>query len=449
MSPFLFLKCHLLSFIMILERRYDVKNKEYALKLLKQKINGEIYITYKEITNLTGYSKRQLIRLNNLIEKKDINSLLIHGSVGKKSNNSASNREIEYIINFKKKYPTITISQFMDIYHEDVIFNKAMKEDITKYNLKLRSYSFFQQLFSNQGWVSPIKHRKFSNHSESHPLRDASPKRGILVMIDGTPHDWFQNGKKQSLHLAIDDATGELLCGWFMPTECLVGYCHLLYLLITKYGSPENLYSDRYSVFFNEQDQELTQFGRMCKELGINMIFANTPQAKGKVERWNFTIQNRLLVDIKRFNIQTVDELNKWFNSYYIKYLNKKFAYDPKEKDSEFVKVNPKTTNLSLIFCRKEKRKIVNGNCISYYGHYYQIINNDGTNYPMFKGTTITVLEDIFNNTIRIEYRNKIFLTKLIEDKLTPSEKRRQTILQNKKDLEQALLKRDSMIHKR
>lgn len=434
---------------MNLERRYDMKNKEYALKLLKQKINGETLITYKEITLLTGYSKRQLIRLNQLIEEKDINSLLIHGSVGKKSNNSAPNREIEYMINFKKKYPDITISQFMDIYHEDIIFNPQMKQDVIDYNLKIRSYSFYQQLFLKQGWISPIKHKNFNGHSESHPLRDASPRRGILVMIDGTPHDWFQNGKKQSLHLAVDDATGEILCGWFMPTECLEGYCRMLFLLITKHGTPENLYSDRYSVFFNEDDQELTQFGRMCKQLGINMIFANTPQAKGKVERWNYTIQNRLLVDIKRYNIKSVDELNKWFNSFYIKYLNKKFSYEPKEKESEFVKIDKRKTDLSLIFCRKEKRKILNGNCISYYSNYYQIINDNGSNYPMFKGSEITVIEDIFNHKIRIQYKNKVFLTKKIEDKLTPSQKRMQTILQNKKDLEQALLKRDSQNHQR
>lgn len=194
-----------------------------------QKTNGEIFITYNEIANLTGYSKRQLIRLSTLLEKRDINSLLIHGSVGKKSNNSASNRAIEYIINFKKKYPIITISQFMDIYHEDVIFNLEMRKDVRKYNLQLRNYSFFQQLFSKRG-PSPIENKEFSGHSESHPLRDASPKRGMLVMIDGTPHDWFQNGKNQSLHLAVYDASGEVLCGWFMPTECLEGYCHLLFL---------------------------------------------------------------------------------------------------------------------------------------------------------------------------------------------------------------------------
>lgn len=194
---------------------------------------------------------------------------------------------------------------------------------------------------------------------------------------------------------------------------------------VTKHGTSENFYSDRYSVFFNEQDQEPTQFGRMCKQLGINMIFANTPQAKGKVERWNFTIQNRLLIDIRRFNIKTIDELKKWFNHYYIKYLNKKFAYEPKEEGNVFVKIDRRKTDLSLIFCRKEERKILNGNCIPYYGHYYQIINNDGTSYPMFKGTSITVLEDIFNHNVRIKYRNKAFLTKRVEDKITPSEKKK------------------------
>lgn len=122
------------------------------------------------------------------------------------------------------------------------------------------------------------------------------------------------------------------------------------------------------------------------------------------------------------------------------------FANTPqaKEKDSEFVKFDRRKIDLSLIFFRKEERKTVNGNCISHYGHYYQIINKDSLNYPMFKDTSITVLEDIFNHNIRIEYQNKIFLTKKIEDKLTISEKRRQTILQNKKDLEQVLLRRDS-----
>lgn len=338
----------------------------------------------------------------------------------------------------------------MDIYHEDIVFNPFIKNDILKYNLKIRSYSFFKSLYKNQGWKSPIKHKQFNQKSESHPLREEiSKRRGILIMIDGTPHDWFENGRKQSLHLAIDDATGEVLCGWFMATECLEGYCYLLKLLITKHGVPLSFYSDRYSVFYNEDDESLTQFGRMCEQLGIEMIYALSAQAKGKVERYNFTIQSRLLVDIKRFEIKSVDHLNEWFNSFYCNYLNKKFAYLPIEEDSEFIPLDKKT-DLTLIFCRKEDRKILNGNCISWNSFYYKIINNDGNNYPMFKGTFVIVLIDIFNsNLIRIEYRNKIFNTVKIPDKITPAQKSMQTKIQNKKDLEHALRIRDLKMSKR
>ena len=372
-----------------------MKNKRYALELLHKKVNGEEKITYKEISRLTGYTKQHLIRLSSQTQEKDIDSLLVHGNLGKDSNNSASKEEVNYIVQFKKKYPEISISQFQDIYHEDVVWNPLFKDDIIKYKLKIRSYYFYEMLFRNQGWKSTIKHRKFGHKSESHPLRDATPKRGVLIIIDGTPFDWFQNSRKQSLHLAIDDATGEIIAGWFMASECLIGYCHLLKLIITKKGVPEYFYSDRYAVFYNEDDEELTQFGRMCEQLAINMIFANTPQAKGKVERWNLTIQNRLIVDIKRYNIKSVNELNKWFNSFYVKYLNKKFAYQSREEESMFVPLDKKR-DLSLIFCRKELRTILNGNVISYDSYYYPIINKDGTNYPMFKGTKVTLLIDIF-----------------------------------------------------
>ncbi len=106
---------------------YMKKDKEKALNLLKQKINGEIKITYIEIEKKTNYCKRQLIRLSKEIEKKDISSLLVHGLSNKPSNNSIPTKELEYIKNFKKKYPVITISQFMDVYHEDINTTTKLK----------------------------------------------------------------------------------------------------------------------------------------------------------------------------------------------------------------------------------------------------------------------------------------------------------------------------------
>ena len=116
-----------------------------------------------------------------------------------------------------------------------------MVDVVKENNLKVRSYSFFENLYRKEKWKSPIKHKCFNKEYEKHPLREPCPKRGILIMIDGTPHDWFCNGKKYSLHIAIDDATGEVLCGWFMPTECLEDYVHMLEILVNKHGIPENI----------------------------------------------------------------------------------------------------------------------------------------------------------------------------------------------------------------
>ena len=106
------------------------KDKKKALELLKQKINGEIKITYKEIAKESNYSLPQIKRLSQEIEKKDIEVLLVHGLTGKNSNNSVPDQEIEYIKEFKNQYPVISISQFMDIYHEDVIWNKEKQDDV-------------------------------------------------------------------------------------------------------------------------------------------------------------------------------------------------------------------------------------------------------------------------------------------------------------------------------
>lgn len=418
------------------------KDKKKALELLKQKLNGEIKITYSQIARQTGYNSKYLIELAKDIEKRDIDSVLVHGQTGKVSHNSASLQELNYIINFKNKYLDVSISQFMDIFHEDIVWNPKFNDDVKNNNLKIRSYSFYQQLYKQQGWKSPIKHKKFGKKSEIHPLRDASERRGILVMIDGTPHDWFGNGIKFSLHLAIDDATGEILAGYFMKEECLEGYCYLLMLIIKEYGLPISLYSDKHSILKAFIEGNLTTFGTIVETLGIEMIFANTPQAKGKVERTNLTIQNRLIVDIKRNDIKTYSELNKWFNSKYKYYLNKKFAYLPKYKVSRFVKLSPKQ-DLSLIFTIRDKRTILSGNSISWKNNYYIITKND-ENYPMYKGTSVEVLQNIFDKNVYVKYRNKIYQTKLIEGHFQDPQKKKQALINNQKELELVLSQRNS-----
>ena len=99
-------------------------NKEYALKLVQEKINGLNNYSYSKIASLTNYTKMQIIRFSKQLNEKDIDSILVHGLTNKPSNNSPSSKEIEFIKNFKNQYQSISISQFQDIYHEDIIFTK-------------------------------------------------------------------------------------------------------------------------------------------------------------------------------------------------------------------------------------------------------------------------------------------------------------------------------------
>lgn len=422
-------------------------NKEYALKLVQDKLNGLNNYSYSQIGSLTGYKKLQIIRFSKLLNKKDIDSILVHGLTNKPSNNSPSDKEIEFIKNFKNKYPVISITQFQDIYHEDVIWNPNMVKIVKENNLKVRSYSFYESLYEKFHWIKPIAHRSFNKDYDSHPLREPSPQRGILIMIDGTPHDWFQNGRKSSLHLAIDDATGEALCGWFMPTECLEGYVHMLEILVTKYGIPENIYCDKHTILISPIDGNLTNFGHMCEDLGINIIAANTPQAKGKVEKWNNTIQNRLINDIKRYGIKSIDELNIFFNDFYCNYLNEKYAYEPKENETAFVSLD--NTDLSNILCIRDKRTILSGNMFSWRNNYYQILEQDNSIKLIYKGTEIHVFENVLTRKVKVKYYNIFYETKKIEGHRQDPEKREQMRIDNQKQLEQVLKERDERLKAR
>ena len=405
-------------------------NKELTLTYLKEKEHNGL--SYARISELTGYSISYLKKLKIKVENEDIETLKNHRGKNNK-NRLADEKEINFITKFKEQYPKISISQFQDIYNEQIIFNKKMSQVVINNNLKQRSYSFFQTLFKKMKWKSPFKHR-VKGKKQSHTLREPMPKKGMLIMIDGTPHDWFNNGKFFSLHLAIDDATGSYLCGYFMPTERLEGYCRLLMLLLTKYGIPENIYSDKHTIFKSSVEYNLTTFGSICEDLGINLIFANTPEAKGKIERANRTIQGRLLVDIKRYNIKTYEELNIFFNDRYCKYLNHKFSYKPKDEESAFVEIE-KNMDIASYMCIRTKRKFLDGNVVSYKNAYYKIYDKNGEIIHLYRGTEVEVRENIFSNKITIKYGKTIYDTVLIEKR--NKKDRIQTVINDQKELKE------------
>lgn len=381
------------------------KDKALALELLMQKAHDPA-ITYGEISRRSGYDKRSLMRFTNDLDEKTPEEILQHGNTGRKPAITASSSEIEYLCNLKVRYPHITIAQFRDIFIEDIIDNPNMQEDVAKYGLLPRSTSWFRQLFINQGWKTPAakRIRKDGSHI-THPIREPSARMGALAQIDGTPFDWFGDGRNYTLHMAVDDATTTVLSGWFMPTECTRGYCRMMSQMIDSYGIPEALYSDKDSVFRSVKTGASTQFADMMNDLHIRMIFANSPEAKGRIERYNGTAQLRLPNDIIRFEIKDYDQLNVWFNSFYRKYLNKKFSFPPRDPQCAFL-APAKEYDPNTIFRMRYTRQI-NSSMISFEKQLYKPVNEDGSLHVIREGTTVKVFRDVFTENLYIEYYGK------------------------------------------
>ncbi|EGP4635655.1 ISNCY family transposase, partial [Escherichia coli] len=146
------------------------------------------------------------------------------------------------------------------------------------------------------------------------------PSYGELIQIDGSPHDWFENrGPRCTLIVFIDDATSALMALRFVPAETTRAYMETLRGYLNDHGVPLALYSDRHSIFRvnnPEREGELTQFTRAIKTLGIEPIHANSPQAKGRVERANQTLQDRLVKEMRLQNISDIETANAWLPTF-------------------------------------------------------------------------------------------------------------------------------------
>lgn len=169
----------------------------------------------------------------------------------------------------------------------------------------------------------------------AHPMRERRARFGELIQIDGSPHDWFEGrGEYCTLLVFIDDATGKLTQLRFMPTETTLGYMRVLHDHILAHGVPVALYSDKHSIFrINAKEADPgaeTQFSRAARELGIECIHAHSPQAKGRVERANQTLQDRLVKEMRLAGINDMNTANAWLPGYIAGY-NRRFAVKPKD----------------------------------------------------------------------------------------------------------------------
>ena len=193
---------------------------------------------------------------------------------------------------------------------------------------------------------------------------------GELVQIDGSHHDWFEGrAAKCCLLVFIDDATGKLQHLRFCESESALDYMISTRLYVEQHGKPLAFYSDKHSVFrvnqSSKKDTKITQFGRVLSTLNIDIIFANSPQAKGRVERANRTLQDRLIKEMRLEGISSIADANKWLPCF-IEQFNLKFAkmaFNPKNLHRS---VTETAEQLDDIFTWREPRRVTNSLTITY-----------------------------------------------------------------------------------
>jgi transposase len=168
-----------------------------------------------------------------------------------------------------------------------------------------------------------------------HPMRERRACFGELVQMDGADHDWFEGRSERcTLLVMIDDATGKLGALSFVPEETFFGYCGLLKQYLGVHGRPVGLYTDKHGIFRvnipnSSSGDNLTQFGRAMQELEIPILCANTPQAKGRVERVNLTLQDRLVKEMRLRGINNMRQGNAYLPEFLIDF-NTRFAVQPR-----------------------------------------------------------------------------------------------------------------------
>src|SRR3989337_2197483 len=195
---------------------------------------------------------------------------------------------------------------------------------------------------------------------------------GELRQFDGSYHDWFEGrGAECCLLNCVDDSTSKVHLK-FVLSENTEDVMLTMWEYVNKHGIPRSIYTDRGSVYCAEG--KLTDFGRAMKELSIEMIFAKSPQAKGRVERFNRTLQDRLIKSLRREGISNIAEANKYLNEVFTDEFNDKFSVNPELPD-----VHRKTNGYQLekIFSYKTTRQVRNDYTINLNGGYIQLLKGE------------------------------------------------------------------------
>jgi hypothetical protein len=233
-----------------------------------------------------------------------------------------------------------------------------------------------RRILRAEGIGSPKKRRGIKHRSR----RERRVAQGMLLQVDGSPHDWLE-GRGPCLCLigAIDDATSTVMGAFFAQAESSWGYFHLFYEIFREHGLPQSIYTDCHSVFWTDREPTIeeqlinkkpsTEVGRGLEDLGVTLILAHSPQAKGRIERlWN-TFQDRLVSELRLAKANTVEQATIVLNRY-LPVHNHKFS-KPAQAQPAWRKVS--SLQIEQALCFKQQRTVAKDNTVTFEGTVLQI----------------------------------------------------------------------------
>lgn len=308
-------------------------------------------------------SYRQAKRIYSRYQKSGEEGLL-HGLQGRASNNHLDSNVVTRVVEiYQKSYmgfgPTLASEKL------------AEREGIV-----IGAESLRQLLIKEGLWQRKKRPRGY------HARRQPRERFGELVQFDGSDHDWFEErGPRCCLMNMVDDATGKTL-SFLNPKETTEAAMRLLWAWINRYGIPQAVYCDRKNAFVIDREPTIEEqlkgiapkshFQRACERLGIEVIIAYSPEAKGRVERNHGVYQDRFVKELRLEGISTIEEANAFLATKYIPNINKKFAKPPIAPEDAHVPLLS-AVNLDDIFCREARRVVSRDYVIQFERHLLQI----------------------------------------------------------------------------
>jgi transposase len=369
------------------------KEEKNRIEIIQAVIGGKLDV--EDAATLLSLSVRQIYRLIARADEGGITSIL-HANKGRVASNKIADQLWERILLLvKHRY------QGINDRHLQEILKREHSIEVGRESLRKR--------LRLEGFAPKRKRRKKKYRAR----RERKAAFGCMLQIDASPHDWLE-GRAQRLTLvgARDDATGYVWCG-FEESETTWAYIALMREILLSHGLPFSLYSDRHTIFHSpreatiieqlKNEKPLTQFGRAMNELGIKIINAYSPQAKGRIERlWEF-FQDRLVVEMRLKGIKTEQEANQYLPGF-LKQINARHTVPAHQSDTVF-RVSPRARELDRILCLKETRVVNSDHTLSYEGLIIQLPRS--TKYASIAKQRVEVLQ-LKDGSVEVVYKKQV-----------------------------------------